>query len=123
MKNQQITSLSGDELIKRIEALANPHRLRIIALLSDRRIHVSQLAREMMISRPLLYLHLKRLENAGLVTGEMELAKDGKAMHYYAITPFAFTLSPETIKEAVKTLSVQKSGTNIASPTNEKEDK
>lgn len=88
--------------------MANPHRLRIIALLAGRRIHVSQLAREVMISRPLLYMHLKRLENAGLVTSKMELSEDGKAMNYYEITPFVLQLSPESIVEAVKTLSIKR---------------
>lgn len=101
-------SPSGDELIKILEAMANPHRLRIIALLAGRRIHVSQLAREVMISRPLLYMHLKRLENAGLVTSKMELSEDGKAMNYYEITPFVLQLSPESIVEAVKTLSIKR---------------
>ncbi len=97
-------------MIKILEALANPHRLRIIALLADRRIHVSQLAREVKISRPLLYMHLKRLENAGLVTSQMELSEDGKAMNYYEATPFAIQLSPESIAEAVKTLTIKKPG-------------
>ncbi len=92
-----------------MEALANPHRLKIIALLAGRRIHVSQLAREMVISRPLLYMHLKRLESAGLVTSKMELSEDGKAMNFYELIPFAIVLSSETIGEAVKTLTVQKS--------------
>lgn len=95
-------------MVQILEAMANPHRLRIIALLAGRRIHVSQLAREVMISRPLLYMHLKRLENAGLVTSKMELSEDGKAMNYYEITPFVLQLSPESIVEAVKTLSIKR---------------
>ncbi|MEG6512789.1 ArsR/SmtB family transcription factor [Desulforamulus ruminis] len=91
-----------------LEALANPHRLKIIALLAGRRIHVSQLAREVMISRPLLYMHLKRLENAGLVTSKMELSEDGKAMNYYEVIPFALQLSPENIAEAANTLTLKK---------------
>ncbi len=93
-----------------LEALANPHRLRIIALLKDRRIHVSQLAREAKISRPLLYMHLKRLEAAGLVTSKLELAEDGKAMNYYEVIPFTIHLNPESIAEAVKTLTIKKAG-------------
>jgi len=113
---------SGDDLIKMLEALANPHRLQIIALLTDRRIHVSQLAREAMISRPLLYMHLKRLENAGLVTSKMELSEDGKAMNYYEITPFALHLSPESIAEAVKTLTIKKTGGTASDVNSEKGD-
>jgi len=106
-----------------LEALANPHRLRIIALLADRRIHVSQLAREVMISRPLLYMHLKRLENAGLVASKMELSEDGKAMNYFEVTPFALQLSPGSIAEAVKTLTVKKSGVGAPDASNEKGDR
>ncbi len=115
-------SPAGDDLIKVLEALANPHRLRIIALLAGKRIHVSQLAREVMISRPLLYMHLKRLENAGLVTSKMELSEDGKAMNYYEVTLFAFHLSPESIAEAVKTLTIKKTGAT-ANVKDEKGDK
>ncbi|MCM1567380.1 MAG: winged helix-turn-helix domain-containing protein [Dehalobacter sp.] len=102
--------------------MANPHRLRIIALLAGRRIHVSQLAREVMISRPLLYMHLKRLENAGLVTSKMELSEDGKAMNYYEITPFVLQLSPESIVEAVKTLSIKRPDGTEPESKNEKGD-
>jgi predicted transcriptional regulator len=92
------------------EALANPHRLKVIALLHCRRIHVSQLAREMKISRPLLYMHLRRLEKAGLVTSNVELSADGKAMNYYQVNPFVIQLSPGYIAEAVKTLTDKQSG-------------
>ena len=105
-----------------LEALANPHRLKIIALLAGRRIHVSQLAREVMISRPLLYMHLKRLENAGLVTSKMELSEDGKAMNYYEVIPFALHLSPENIAEAANTLTFKKPDDTASDINNEKGD-
>jgi DNA-binding transcriptional ArsR family regulator len=41
---------------------------------------VGQLAREAEKSRPLLYMHLQKLENAGIVKTEMEVSDDGKAM-------------------------------------------
>lgn len=103
-----------------LEALANPHRLRIIALLNGRRVHVSQLARELQISRPLLYMHLKRLESAGLVTSQMELSEDGKAMHYYAVQPFTLNLNPAGIAAAAKTLTVKKTGGATADAAEEK---
>ena len=56
-------------MLAMLAALANPHRLRIIAALeSSGRNYVSQLAREIGISRPLLHLHLQKLEGVGLVT-------------------------------------------------------
>jgi len=102
------TPLSGDQLLKILEALANPHRLKIIALLKGRRVHVSQLAREAQISRPLLYMHLKRLQEAGLVTSKMELSEDGKAMNYFELVTFLIKLSPTSIFEAVDTLTYKK---------------
>ena len=89
-----------------LAALSNPHRLRIIAMLkSDGRNYVSQLARELGISRPLLHLHLQKLEDAGLVASVMELSADGKALNYFNVTNFDFELTPAAIAEAAKSLS------------------
>jgi DNA-binding transcriptional ArsR family regulator len=96
---------SGDELLAALAALANPHRLRIVAALAGGRNYVSQLARELAMSRPLLHLHLQRLEAAGLVVGHLELSEDGKAMKYFEVIPFALVLTPERIVEATRTLS------------------
>ncbi|MFL5758624.1 MAG: ArsR/SmtB family transcription factor [Thermomicrobiales bacterium] len=96
---------SGDDLLRVLAALANPHRLQIVAALTHGRNYVSQLARELGISRPLLHMHLQRLEAAGLVIGMLELSEDGKAMKYFQVTPFALQLTPERITNAVKTLT------------------
>lgn len=89
-----------------LSALANPHRLRIIAALSlGGRNYVSQLAREIGISRPLLHLHLQKLEAAGLVTSQLELSRDGKALNYYDAVAFDLALTPAAIAEAAKTLT------------------
>ncbi len=91
-----------------LSALANPHRLRIIAALNDRgRDYVSRLAREIGISRPLLHLHLQKLEEAGLVTSRLELSADGKALNYFEVAPFGVELTPAAIAEAAKTLSTK----------------
>jgi DNA-binding transcriptional ArsR family regulator len=96
---------TGDALLRMLGALANPHRLRILATLSDGSVHVSQLAREVGLSRPLTHMHLQRLEAAGLVTGRLELSDDGKAMKFFDVTPFAITLSPTRVAEAARTLT------------------
>ncbi len=98
-------SRSGDDLLQALAALANPHRLRILAALVGGRNYVSQLARELGISRPLLHMHLRRLEAAGLVTGKLELSDEGKAMKYFEVTEFTIVLTPERIAEAVRTLN------------------
>ncbi|MFD0619890.1 ArsR/SmtB family transcription factor [Paenibacillus sp. GCM10027629] len=105
MKDNNI-QLNGDQLLAMLSALANPHRLRIIAALtSGGRNYVSQLAREIGISRPLLHLHLQKLEDAGLVSSQMELSDDGKALNYFEVTNFVFEFSPTTIAEATKSLT------------------
>ncbi len=102
------SELTGDELLQLLEALSNPHRLRIVAVLSAGRNYVSQLARDLSMSRPLLHLHLQKLESAGLVTSELELSPDGKAMRFYRVSPFAIALTPEAITAAADTLSTKK---------------
>jgi predicted transcriptional regulator len=97
--------LSGDQLLRILAALANPHRLRILGALAGGRNYVSQLARDIGISRPLLHMHLQRLEVAGLVVGSLELSENGKAMKYFEVVPIAVTLTPATIAAAAATLS------------------
>ncbi|MFG2058024.1 ArsR/SmtB family transcription factor [Micromonospora sp. NPDC048930] len=97
--------LSGDELLRVLAALANPHRLRIVAALAGAPDYVSRLARELGLSRALLQLHLKKLEAAGLVAGRLELSDDGKAMKFYEVTPFAIALTPELVAEATASLT------------------
>jgi predicted transcriptional regulator len=60
-------------------------------------VHVSELARRLGMSRPLLYMHLDRLEKAGMITGQLELSEDGKAMKYFELAPFDLRVNPETI--------------------------
>ena len=101
-------TITGDRLLVLLGALANPHRLRIVAALSaNGRNYVSRLAREVGISRPLLHLHLQKLEEAGLVTSQLELSADGKALNFMEVTPFAFELTPATIVEAVASLTLK----------------
>lgn len=87
-----------------VAALDHPQRLKVIAALRGGRQYVSALARELKISRPLLYLHLERLEKAGLVTGSLELGGEGKAVKWYELEPFDIRLTPEVIADAAAAL-------------------
>ncbi|MFI1282209.1 MULTISPECIES: ArsR/SmtB family transcription factor [unclassified Streptomyces] len=98
-------TMTGDQLLRMLSALANPHRLRIVAALADGRNYVSQLARDMGMSRPLLHMHLQRLEAAGLITGALEVSENGKAMKYFEVAPFDFELSAATVAALVPTLT------------------
>lgn len=100
--------VDGDRLLVMLSALANPHRLRIVAALaSNGRDYVSQLAREIGISRPLLHLHLQKLEDAGLVISQLEVSEDGKARNYFEVSNFALDLSPASIAKAAKSLTTK----------------
>ena len=96
---------SGDELVAMLAALASPLRLRIVARLAGGRDYVSHLAREIGISRPLLHMHLQRLEAAGLIVGSLELSEDGKAMKYYEVADFDLHLTAAALAEAARTLT------------------
>jgi ArsR family transcriptional regulator len=96
---------TGDELVEMLAALANPLRLRIVAKLATGRDYVSHLAREIGISRPLLHMHLQRLEAAGLIVGHLELSDDGKAMKYYEVADFDVRLTSSTLAQAASTLT------------------
>jgi DNA-binding transcriptional ArsR family regulator len=94
--------LTSEELLAVLTALAHPLRLRVIAELAGGRVHVSELARRLDMSRPLLYMHLDRLEKAGLVRGNLELSSDGKAMKYYELAPFEVRITADTVIAALR---------------------
>jgi ArsR family transcriptional regulator len=96
---------TGDELVEKLAALANPIRLRIVAELCGGRDYVSHLARVIGVSRPLLHMHLQRLEEAGLIVGKLELSEDGKAMKYFQVADFDLHLTAAAIADAVGTLT------------------
>jgi DNA-binding transcriptional ArsR family regulator len=96
--------MTGDDLLRVLATLANPHRLRIVAALAEERTYVSQLARDLGISRALLQVHLRKLEAGGLVSAAIEVSGDGKAMKFYEVSPFALQLAPKTIMVATRTL-------------------
>ncbi|MBK3494137.1 winged helix-turn-helix transcriptional regulator [Viridibacillus sp. YIM B01967] len=99
---------SGDELLLVLEALSNQQRLKIIAVLSEGKQYVSQLARELGISRPLLYLHLQKLEEAKLVSSDMEILESGKAAKYYMLNPVQFEINEQMIHALAPSLTMKK---------------
>lgn len=94
--------LTSEELLGALTAVGHPLRLRVIAELTGGRVHVSELARRLGMSRPLLYMHLDKLEKAGLVTGHLELSDDGKAMKYFELAPFDLHVTAEVVVGALR---------------------
>jgi len=86
-----------------LNALGNEHSLNIISILAGGERYGSELAKEVGISRPLLYLHLKKLENAGLVESEIRhFDEPPYTKKFYKAKNFELTLSLNKIREIVK---------------------
>ncbi|MEV0489984.1 ArsR/SmtB family transcription factor [Streptomyces atratus] len=101
----ETTDLTGDSLVKVLATPASPHRMRVLAALATGPTYVSQLARDLGISRALLQVHLKRLQTVGLVADHIEVSDDGKAMKFYEVVPFALCLTPQTLATASESLT------------------
>lgn len=90
-----------NELSARLTAIASPQRLRILAMLAGEKLHVSELARRVQMSRALLYMHLAKLEEAGYVVGDLQLSDDGKAMKFFEVLPFTLAVDITAVVAAV----------------------
>lgn len=95
-------AIPGGQLAGVIAALDHPTRRRIVAILLVRGTHVSQLARDLEVSRPVLHVHLARLQEAGLVTSSLRFSEDGKALRHFELKPFDIRLTPEKIAESIE---------------------
>jgi len=89
------------ELLEVLKVLANPTRLRIIALLSERPMYVSEIARELRMPYPLVHLYLTKLEEIGMVETRYEFIKSEKphVRKYCELKDFKIVISPEIIKK------------------------
>lgn len=90
-------------LAEMLNALGNEHSLTILAILAKSECYVSELAKEVGISRPLLYLHLKKLENVDLVESEIRHFEEPPyTKKFYKAKNFELVLSLSKIKKIVK---------------------
>lgn len=92
---------SLEELVKMLKVLANPVRLKIIAMLSEESMNVYSIAKRLKLSYPLTYLHIDALRRHGLV---MEVRREGSSrgllpLRYYRSLDFELTLSLSKIKD------------------------
>ena len=94
--------MDKESLTRLLDALGNEHSLKIISILAGGECFVSELAKMVGISRPLLYLHLKKLENAGLVESEIRHFEEPPyTKKFYRAKNFELKLSLDIIKDII----------------------
>lgn len=108
-ENDEFNPLGYEDYIKLFDALSHPMRIKIVGILAEERQYVSELARMINISRPLLYMHLKKLEAAGIIKGHHEISESGKATKYFELKQFKIQLTPELLTELSKTIPISES--------------
>ncbi|MGA4839111.1 ArsR/SmtB family transcription factor [Streptomyces sp. G45] len=109
--------MNSEELLAFLSAVGHAQRLRIITELAPGPMYVSELARRLGVSRPLLYMHLERLEKAGLVASRLELSDDGKALKYFELAPFDVQLNVDTILAAAQRDGASEAGQHSSEGT------
>ncbi|WP_321428622.1 ArsR family transcriptional regulator [uncultured Methanolobus sp.] len=71
------------------EAISHPVRLKLLYLLSERERYIYDLSKDLDLSRQVIQLHLKRLENAGFVESDLRLEdNDNRAKKFYKLKEF-----------------------------------
>lgn len=95
MTLQQITKIG--------EAISHPVRLKLLYLLSERERYVYELSKDLNLSRQVIQLHLKRLENAGFVESDLRLeADDNRAKKFFKLKEFNVKLDIEDLASIFK---------------------
>ena len=107
-----LTISTYEEYTKAFDALSHPLRIKILGILAKEKQYVSELARIVNISRPLLYMHLKKLEIAGFVVGHAEISPSGKATKYYESLEFEIVINPSLLTALSETIVINNTKEN-----------
>jgi len=101
--------LAGYEDYTRLfDALSHPTRIKIVGILTEGRRYVSELAKLVNMSRPLLYMHIKKLEDAALVIGSYEISDSGKTMKYFELKRFSIHITPKLLNDLSHEIFIEK---------------
>jgi predicted transcriptional regulator len=99
----QAYTVEDEELVEKLSALGHIYRLKILTVLTDQEKYLSEIAKEVGISRALANVHLKKLREAGLVKTRVLLLEDkARALRYYELNDFHIEISPEELKRRKK---------------------
>ena len=88
-KSQYMLKMES-ELVKEAHIILHPIRFRIVELLAERPMHISEISRMLEEERRLVSYHLDTLEEYGFVSSNYEISDHpksrGKALRIYATT-------------------------------------
>jgi DNA-binding transcriptional ArsR family regulator len=90
--------MNMENTAKICDALSNPVRLKIIHFLNKKPMNIYELAKALNLSRPVIYTHLKKLEDASLVESDLIL-DDARAKRIYKSREFEFYINNVKIDE------------------------
>jgi ArsR family transcriptional regulator len=90
---------SPKELAERLRFLGNEQRLRVLKCIATKEKYAIEISRELGISRPLVNIYLKQLEEKGLVEGRPFVSeKPPYFVKYYRAKPFELIVSRGLLK-------------------------
>ena len=89
-----------EELAEKLSAFGHPIRLKILMVLTRGDMYLSEIARNVGVSRALAKVHLKKLTKAGLVDTRVVLMEDeARALRYYKLRDFDIHLTPDVLRK------------------------
>ncbi|ABR56469.1 regulatory protein ArsR [Methanococcus aeolicus Nankai-3] len=90
-----------EKTVKMGDALSNITRIKIIHLLNKNPMNIYEMAKTLNLSRPVIYTHLKKLEEADLVESDLIL-EEARAKRIYKSKEFKFYIDNDKIDEFFK---------------------
>jgi predicted transcriptional regulator len=97
-----------ENLVELLKVLANPIRLKILALCLSKEMTSRELRSELKLSKPLLISHLRKLVNTGMLDCRVEL--DRKRMivrKYYRTRNFEICINSRVLEEIFENLKLR----------------
>ncbi|HDN18395.1 MAG TPA: ArsR family transcriptional regulator [Candidatus Bathyarchaeota archaeon] len=99
--SEELQFRNAKELMEVLSMLANENRLKIISLLAEKPMYISEIKRKLGVSYALTHLYMSSLEKIGLVESRYETVTGEKSYvkKYYQLKPFKLTVTPQLIKD------------------------
>lgn len=90
------------EWVRLLRVLANPVRLRMLALIARRPRHAYELAKALGLSYPLVHMHLRALERVGLIEGAY--VEEARVKRVYRLRDFRLVVDGEALRRLGESL-------------------